>query len=138
MVIGAVSGFALALVTALPLAWKWQLGMRRSAPWLVGFAAAAGAAGYAIGSAVAANGFVVGALTWLLAVMLATGAVLYRFYRDPERAAPARDDVVVSPADGEVVYVRASAGGSLPASTKNGRRYALTELTTTPLVDGDA
>jgi len=137
VVIGAVFGFVLALATALPLAWKWQLGMRRSAPWMAVFAAAAGAAAYAIGASAGLSGVVVAVVTWVLALTLAAAAVLYR-YRDPQRAAPDRDDVVVSPADGEVVYVRTSAGGLLPTSTKKGRRYALTELTKTQLMDGDA
>ena len=47
-------------------------------------------------------------------------------------------DVVLSPADGEIVYVRRSEGGLLPSSTKRGRDYELVELTKTPLRDADA
>ena len=62
----------------------------------------------------------------------------YRFYRDPERQAPDRDDVIVSPADGVVIYVRKSEGGMLPVSDKHGRRYPLVELTKTQLHSDDA
>jgi len=70
-----------------------------------------------------------------VAATLAIGfAILaWRFFRDPERRPPARDDVVVSPADGEVIYVRESVGGMLPVATKHGRDYSLVELTKTPL-----
>jgi phosphatidylserine decarboxylase len=36
------------------------------------------------------------------------------------------------------LYVRESQGGLLPVASKNGRRYALQELTKTPLLSGDA
>jgi phosphatidylserine decarboxylase len=69
----------------------------------------------------------------------AAAAILaYRFYRDPERTVPDRSDIVVSPADGKVVYVYESKGGELPVSTKLGRPYRLDELTRTDLCDGDA
>jgi phosphatidylserine decarboxylase len=46
--------------------------------------------------------------------------------------------LVVSPADGEVVYVQRSEGGALPVADKRGRRYSLGELTRTPLHEGEA
>jgi phosphatidylserine decarboxylase len=69
---------------------------------------------------------------------LACAVLAYRFYRDPERTAPDRDDVIVSPADGKVIYIRKSEGGKLPGSTKHGRDYTLQELTKTPLCSEDA
>ncbi len=70
---------------------------------------------------------------WLLTVIARFALLAFRFYRDPERQAPDGADVVVSPADGEVIYVRRSTSGALPVSTKGGRQYALEELTRTPL-----
>jgi phosphatidylserine decarboxylase len=95
------------------------------------------AAGVLIG--VVAFAAVPGPVTvWLVTVLGAIGLLVYRFYRDPERQAPDRDDAIVSPADGEVVYVRESRNGVLPVSTKSGRRYALHELTRTPLESRNA
>jgi phosphatidylserine decarboxylase len=71
-------------------------------------------------------------------VTLAIAILACRFYRDPDRIAPERDDVIVSPADGEVIYIRKSEGGTLPTSTKHGRAYSLRELTKTPLRSEDA
>ena len=48
------------------------------------------------------------ALVATLSLTIALGILAWRFFRDPERQPPARDDVVVSPADGEVLYVRKS------------------------------
>ena len=134
LVVGAVSGVA----TVLALAWKWQLGVRRAGTVAV---ALAGLAGGVVSAAAAWVDPWPEAATapavWLLTLGLAGALVGYRFYRDPERVAPNRDDVILSPADGEVVYVRAARGGVLPVSTKLGRDYALEELTKTSLVSTD-
>ena len=50
---------------------------------------------------------------------------------------PDGDDAILSPADGEVVYVREARGGMLPVSSKLGRDYPLQELTKTPLATDD-
>ncbi len=45
---------------------------------------------------------------------------------------------MLSPADGEVVYVRRADAGELPVATKHGRSYSLRELTRTTLDSEDA
>lgn len=132
--IGAVLGCA----TTLPFVWKWRLGLRRAVPAVVLLAIPAGAAAAAIGGLAGLGGSAVAGLAWLLTLLLAAAAAGYRFYRDPERRAPAGDDMIVSPADGEVLYVRESRGGVLPVADKHGRRYPLHELTKTKLAHDDA
>jgi phosphatidylserine decarboxylase len=73
-----------------------------------------------------------------LTLALSFGILAYRFYRDPERRPPDRNDILVSPADGEVIYVRRVREGVLPVSTKHGRHYSLQELTRTPLEADEA
>ncbi len=50
------------------------------------------------------------------------------FYRDPVRTTDAAGDVFISPADGQVVYIKKFTGGKV-VSTKLGRDIQLTELT---------
>ena len=133
-----LAGLLLALATALPLAWKWQLGVRRAALVVGAFAAAGSAIAAVVRNAVALDGWMAAALVWFIAVGSTFALLAYRFYRDPERTAPARDDVIVSPADGVVIYVRESTGGMLPVSDKHGNRYPLVELTKTRLHSDDA
>jgi phosphatidylserine decarboxylase len=70
-----------------------------------------------------------------ISVALAFGLLLIslRFWRDPERIPPESDRVVLSPADGEVVYIWKIAEDSAPVVSKGGRNYQLKELTGTKL-----
>ena len=134
---GSLIGILIAVAVALPLAWKWQLGVRRALVAMLLLAVCAsvlvgGVAGMA--GDVPARPVVVAAV----ALGLAAAGVAYRFYRDPERAPPTTPGLVLSPADGEVLYVRRARHGVLPVSTKHGRSYRLDELTRTPLHLDDA
>ena len=121
----------------LPLAWKWQLGVARVTIVVGILAALAVALVAALDAAVGLNGVLAAVLVWLLTLALAVALLAYRFYRDPERRVPDGDDAILSPADGEVVYVREARGGMLPVSSKLGRDYPLQELTKTPLATDD-
>jgi phosphatidylserine decarboxylase len=134
MLLGAVIGALTGVVVALPMAWKWELGVRRCAAFAVAVA------GVAVLVALAVDpGPVPGALLAAgLTVAACAGFVLWRFYRDPEREAPSEDGVVLSPADGVVIYVDRSRGGELPVSVKRNRPHALEELVRTPLRSQDA
>lgn len=133
MLAAAVIGVTLAVTAASLLAWKWELGVRRSA--IVVFALAITIA--AVLAAVGMPPVLAGALVFFGGLALAGLIVLWRFYRDPDRVAPDRDDVIVSPADGTVIYVKRSAAGVLPASVKGGREYSLEELVRTRLSSDD-
>ncbi len=133
-------GLAWSLTTTLPLAWKWVLGMRRTA---VAVAILSLSTGMLIEVTASFFDHPVGLLlkagaNWVLTLAAAFALLAYRFYRDPEREAPLTPNVIVSPADGEVLYVRTSRDGALPISTKNGRNYTLSELTTTTLQTREA
>jgi phosphatidylserine decarboxylase len=135
VLVPALAGGLLALAITLPLAWKWELGVRR-----VGVAVAIIAAVVAaLTGLVDLSDAVRAAVVWGVTLAVAFAILAWRFYRDPERRPPASDeDIVVSPADGEVIYVRTSKDGRLPVATKHGRDYELLELTKTPLREEEA
>jgi phosphatidylserine decarboxylase len=138
MLFAALLGLGVALAIALPLAWKWELGVVRVAAVVIAFAIVSG---LVIGLAAAFVDFGIvptGLLVAFVTLALAVIMMLFRFYRDPERRPPEGDGLVLSPADGKILYVRESRGGYLPVSTKLGRDYSLEELTRTPLASGDA
>jgi phosphatidylserine decarboxylase len=138
MLFAAVVGGLLAVLIAAPLAWKWELGLSRVLVSVAVLAVPSAALVALLSDAVSLGDVVQVALVCGITLILALAILAYRFYRDPERRAPDSPNVVVSPADGEVIYVRNSVGGQFPESTKKGRSYELVELTKTPLRDRDA
>ena len=139
MLVPTLAGALLALALTAPLAWKWELGVRRVAIAVIGLSLVGALVVVAIDMAVDLPQAVRTLLVAGIAVALAVAILAYRFYRDPNRTPPqVDDDVVISPADGEIVYVRHSEGGLIPSSTKKGRDYELVELTKTPLRHEDA
>jgi phosphatidylserine decarboxylase len=131
-------GIVLALATTLPPAWKWQLGVARTAGAVTVIGVLCAAAVALLDGATELGDLQAAVLVWALTVAVALALLLYRFYRDPERRPPDGEGLVVSPADGQVLYVHEAAGGVLPVARKLGRAYPLTELTRTPLRHEDA
>src|SRR5258708_40088691 len=118
----------LVILTALPIAWKAQLGMLRVGLTVVLLALlAAGVVGVAAHPLAMTTGEKAG-LVWLLAIVMAVGLLAYRFYLDPERRPPDRNDAIVSPADAMPIYAPHSEHGILPVSPKNGHTYRLSGL----------
>lgn len=58
------------------------------------------------------------------------------FFRDPKRVIPRGDDVIVSPADGRVMYLYPVKGSEI-TSEKQGERIRIDELTKTPIAETD-
>jgi phosphatidylserine decarboxylase len=132
-----IAGILLALTTTVPLAWKWQLGIARTGLAVGAMALIAGLIIASLGDMLPASVMLRTAAVWLVTMASATAVLAYRFYRDPDRRIPDRNDVIISPADGEIIYVREAPQGLLPVSTKLGRHYTLQELTKTPLQSAD-
>jgi len=129
-----VSGAALAVAVGSILAWKWELGVRRSALTVLALATA-------IAAAISATGMppvLTGICVFFGSLAVCALIVLWRFFRDPERVPPGESDIVISPADGTVIYVKHSAAGVLPGSTKRGHELSLEELVRTRLSFDDA
>lgn len=122
-----VAGWLGGVVLLAALSWKWCLPARAAAP-IVTLAAACGA--------LAVAGARAGHWPWLPALALVggaelavyVGAILYRFYRDPERTPPSDPRAIVSPADGTVIYVRRVPAGGVLRSEKRGAQLVLEEL----------
>jgi phosphatidylserine decarboxylase len=68
------------------------------------------------------------ALTGICQAAVFVGAVLWLFYRDPERNVPSGPGLVVSPADGTVIYLRRLEAGEPLRSQKNGALITLEEV----------
>ena len=64
--------------------------------------------------------------------------VIQRFYRDPERIPPLTNNVILSPADGTIRYVKTIEKGEVIFSTKGKKRFQLKEITKTDLLNDGA
>jgi len=63
---------------------------------------------------------------------------VYRFYRDPVRIPPKRDNIILSPADGTIKYVKRIEKSEVPLSSKGKSKFSLQELTRTDLTANEA
>ena len=93
-------GLVLLLATTMPVAWKWTLGLRRSAMAVAGLSLLTAVliettSSFWYADSVAIK---VGA-NWIATLGAALGVLVYRFYRDPERTVPGAPNLIVSPAD---------------------------------------
>ncbi|MFH1928016.1 MAG: phosphatidylserine decarboxylase [Chloroflexota bacterium] len=129
----AALGAALSVLLMLPVAMKWKLPKR---PALAGAVTATLLAALPFfwiyplcGTRWGLAALVFGQIA--LAFILALSLMMLGFWRDPERVPPEEVGVVLSPADGEVLYVRTVDEGSTPLVTKRGRDYLLREMTGT-------
>ena len=66
---------------------------------------------------------------------LAFAYTMIRFWHTPVRKIIAQENEIVSPADGNVIYIKKIGAGDVPVSVKNGKYFRLNELTKTDLLD---
>ena len=133
-----IAGTVLAVMTALALAWKWQLGVLRTGVVILAQSMVTAVVLSAI-DPVAHFSMVTGTLAmWWVTVLAAAGWMLTVFFRDPERAVPDRADAIVSPADGVVIYLKTIPPGEVPVADKRGRASLLRELQGTSLCGSGA
>jgi len=62
------------------------------------------------------------------------GIILWRFFRNPERNPPDDADAIVSPADGEIIYIRRIEKGNVPCAIKGQRNISIFEIAKTDLL----
>lgn len=60
---------------------------------------------------------------------------LIRFYRIPLRKTKAKENDIISPADGNVIYIKRIEANDVPIAIKNGEISRLEELTNTDILD---
>ncbi len=125
---GAIAvGMGLGALSLLLLGFKWELG--GSITWSAALSIPI-VSGVMVSllSAPALPWHLVWGAVWGLSLALAISLLLWRFFRDPERHAPNTEGVIVSPADGTVIYVKPIMEGQIPFAEKQGRTFSLAEF----------
>lgn len=133
-----IFGTVLAVMTTLAVAWKWQLGVLRAGVFILAQSMVTVLVLSAINPLTHFTAVTGTLAMWGITVLAAAGWLLAVFFRDPERPAPDRADVIVSPADGRVIYLKPVPPGELPVATKRGHASLLRELGGTSLSDSGA
>ena len=131
-----VTSFVLLLFLVVP-ARKWELKVRHYLPWsllmsLLGFFFT-----YKLSEAFPDfPAFLFVIPICVVAGFASIGAIMFFFFRDPERDPPGRDDIIVSPADGTVVYIKEVEDGRFPFAVKNNHTIPLSEFAQADLIPG--
>lgn len=123
-----ILGWIMSLGTLLPLSMKWELQKRIMVPaaLIIGAVSSAIAGvlnpfwGLKFGTALA--------LQFIIIIGMSASFLLWRFFRDPDRVPPQEDHLVLSPADGKIIYVKKIEQGEIPFSEKNGTKFPLREF----------
>jgi len=70
----------------------------------------------------------------ILVLGFAFSLTMIRFWRTPNRKIIAKDNELISPADGNVLYIKKIEKGEVPISIKNGLKANLVEITQTDIL----
>jgi phosphatidylserine decarboxylase len=130
-----VSSVALALVFLPLLAWKWRIELRTA---ILGGVVIGGLTGFIVNridSAYTGLNTASLVLIELAFISIITFLIIItNFYRDPERSPKETKGVILSPADGKVIYVSKVEKGSSLVATKGKRKFEVNEITSTDLL----
>lgn len=67
----------------------------------------------------------------IVVVLLTAATIGFMFYRNPERIPPEGKNIIVSPADSKILYIKEIKRGEIPFSKKKGKKCTLEEFTKT-------
>ncbi len=112
---------------------KWEINPKRSVPWSIAMTVL-GSLVLAVqhnlypDSPMAVEILIAG----IVPIALTLSAVAYLFFRDPDRIPPQGSNLILSPADGRLIYVNEISNGELPVAVKGSNRILLSEFTGQP------
>jgi len=129
-------GIVLAFGILIPVAYKWELNLKVVSVSVLAIGLFAGLAVNAI-ALYFDMGLALRVLTCLVVIILTAGVVLLiRFFRDPDRYPPERENIIVAPADGVIRYIKHIEKGNIPFSSKGKESVRLSEPLLSILPDG--
>ena len=121
---------SLMIVFLIALGVKWEIKLKIVIPWAV-FVAALGIflliilAKYIPDLSLVINVI----LSLILGVVVTASMILLLFYRDPKRVPPDKDNIIISPADGTIIYIKEIQGATFPFSVKGNKEIPLLTFT---------
>jgi phosphatidylserine decarboxylase len=129
-----IAGLILSLLTLGPLSIKWELEKRITIPTAVFIGLISGCIAYGIDIVWDISFYHILLIEILLIGVISSSLLLWRFYRDPERIPPEDENVILSPADGKVIYIKKIEKGQIPFSDKKGKKFSLSDFIQTGIL----
>jgi phosphatidylserine decarboxylase len=75
-------------------------------------------------------------ISTIVPVIISLLTSAYFFFRDPERTPPRKNNVILSPADGKVIYINEINNGDFPIALKGKNKIPLSEFTGEDFISG--
>ncbi len=75
-------------------------------------------------------------IPFLQSIIISIIVLLILFFRDPKRIPPDKDNIILSPADGRIIYIKEIANGDFPFAIKGKKRIPLKEFTGEDFITG--
>lgn len=130
-----LSSLILSLVILPLLAWKWKINIKLAVVSAIVVGTITGfTVSWLVYTPLKLNIFATTVVELVLIFIITFILAMFRFYRDPERIPPETQNVILSPADGKIIYISPVAKGSSLISTKGKRSFRLEEITSTDLL----
>lgn len=119
-----------ALLVLLPLpARKWELKTKHYLPWTLLMAVLGGSLTYAASILIPGiPALFFGIIALVVAGIASIAAIMFFFFRDPERTTPTDSNLITSPADGTVIYIKEIEDGRFPFAVKNNHMIPLSDF----------
>lgn len=74
-------------------------------------------------------------LVWSTGLLSSILVILWSFYRDPNRNFDGKENIILSPADGRIIYIRKVEKGNIPVSIKGRKDIHLKEISKTDFIN---
>ena len=116
---------------------KWELNPRVSVPWSV-LMTVAGVSILFFSEKIFTDLGLFSRLliSTIVPVIVSFLTMAYLFFRDPERIPPNKENIILSPADGKIIYIKEILNGDFPMAVKGKNKIPLSEFTGEDFISG--
>lgn len=131
-----IIGVIFSLAILVPLGTKWELDKKVTLPSSVIIGLFSGVSVAAITSHWQLHSILLIIAHLSIILSVSASLLLWRFFRDPEREPPQDHNSILSPADGQIIYIKRIESGEIPFSEKKGRSIPLSDFVQSNLLSG--
>lgn len=109
---------------------KWEINPRVSIPWSVLMTVLGLSILFLLEGSLPDSGILlILVISTFVPILISVFVIAYFFFRDPERIPPHKKNIILSPADGKVIYIKDIMNGDFPMAIKGKSKIPLSEFT---------